>query len=68
MMWRLRKPLSRLWYWLRYYIDNFLLYGRECDDYEQECIDEMDLPHYCLVCGSRLDAVRPGSWQCPRCE
>lgn len=27
-----------------------------------------DLPHYCGDCGSRLDIVRPGKWQCPQCE
>ena len=26
------------------------------------------LPSHCLVCGSALEAVRPGKWQCNTCE
>lgn len=28
--------------------------------------DEMD--RYCADCGRPLQAVRPGKWQCPKCE
>ena len=32
--------------------------------------DETDLPRTCADCGSVLEAVRPGKWQCPnpQCE
>lgn len=30
-------------------------------------VREDDLEHVCGDCGSALDAVRPGKWQCARC-
>lgn len=49
-------------------------HGREPNGDRLSClncgdeIDEMDIPHYCGACGSRLQVVRPGKWQCPKCE
>ena len=30
--------------------------------------DEMDQVCYCADCGTQLQAVRPGKWQCNHCE
>jgi hypothetical protein len=37
-------------------------------DWYNGLFEEEDLPHHCLACGSLLDLVRPGKWQCPTCE
>jgi len=31
-------------------------------------IYEDDLTHFCGQCGTPLQHVRPGKWQCPECE
>lgn len=31
-------------------------------------IHEDDLDSFCSQCGSKLEIVRPGKYQCPKCE
>jgi len=41
---------------------------REQDWEKIDRIEFDDTIHRCGDCGAELDIVRPGKWQCPRCE
>ena len=51
------------------YGDNFIIDGHPVMVYwRAEEYDPMDAVKHCTECGSQLQAVRPGKWQCPKCE
>jgi len=44
---------------------------KKCVDAPEFSFDDFgmeNLPPTCATCGSSLQAVRPGKWQCPKCE
>ena len=51
-----------LFYWVFWLVKNLT----RCYPSPPYLEDELD--HYCGECGHHLQLVRPGKWQCPRCE
>lgn len=44
------------------------LHDGECSFSFTDAYYEDDLRHCCLECGGEMQIVRPGKWQCPKCE
>jgi len=43
-------------------------YLREIEQKEHEIVYEDDADVTCAICDSKCQIVRPGKWQCPKCE
>lgn len=43
-------------------------YSAEASRMRVDVVNEEAVTYTCTTCGTVLEAVRPGKWQCPRCE